>query len=197
MPRKGHRADEIIAELRQADVLFGQGAKVAEVVKALMLSEVSSATSCSTGRSSTRCARRRFWSVRGEASDGRWHHDTVRPHSALGYRPPAPEAAARPWPAWVPPRPWPNRRCRISPTLRPDRLAEAGQPRSSVTPSWCRPAPRPGAPAPHPARAAVGCRSDGSRRCRSGSAPGLGPKPRPHARAEDPAWRAQLRRQGP
>ena len=32
----------------------------------------------------------------------RRHSDTARPHSALGYRPPAPEAI--PGPAWIPPR---------------------------------------------------------------------------------------------
>ncbi len=40
MPRKGFRAEEIIAKLREADVLLGQGNKVAEVVKALGVSEV-------------------------------------------------------------------------------------------------------------------------------------------------------------
>jgi transposase-like protein len=40
MPRKGFRPGEIIAKLRQADVLLGQGKKVAEVVKALGVSEV-------------------------------------------------------------------------------------------------------------------------------------------------------------
>ena len=40
MPRKGYRAEEIIAKLREADVLLGQGKKVAEVVKALEVSEV-------------------------------------------------------------------------------------------------------------------------------------------------------------
>jgi hypothetical protein len=59
MPRKGFRAEEIIAKLREADVLLGQGKKVAEVVKALGVSEVSSGTSCSNGRSSIRYARRR------------------------------------------------------------------------------------------------------------------------------------------
>ena len=59
MPRKGYRAEEIIAKLREADVLLGQGKRVAEVVKALGVSEVSSGTSCSTARSSTACARRR------------------------------------------------------------------------------------------------------------------------------------------
>jgi putative transposase len=32
----------------------------------------------------------------------RRHDNTVRPHSALGYRPPAPEAVAWPGPAWAP-----------------------------------------------------------------------------------------------
>ncbi len=40
MPRKGFRAEEIIAKLREADVLLGRGKKVAEVVKALGVSEV-------------------------------------------------------------------------------------------------------------------------------------------------------------
>ena len=33
----------------------------------------------------------------------RRHYDAVRPHSALGYRPPAPETVL--WPAWLSPRP--------------------------------------------------------------------------------------------
>ncbi len=40
MPRKGFRPEDIIAKLREADVLLGQGTKVAEVVKALGVSEV-------------------------------------------------------------------------------------------------------------------------------------------------------------
>ena len=40
MPRKGFRPEDIIAKLREADVLLGQGKKVAEVVKALGVSEV-------------------------------------------------------------------------------------------------------------------------------------------------------------
>ena len=40
MPRKGFRPEEVIAKLREADVLLGQGKKVAEVVKALGVSEV-------------------------------------------------------------------------------------------------------------------------------------------------------------
>jgi hypothetical protein len=101
MPRKGFRLEEIIPKLCEADVLLGQGKKVAEVVEALGVSEASSAAGCSAARSSARHGRRRSCSVRGAALDGRRHHDTVRPHSALGYRPPAPEAVPRP--AWMPP----------------------------------------------------------------------------------------------
>jgi transposase-like protein len=40
MPRKSLRPEETVAKLREADVLLGQGKKVAEVVKALGVSEV-------------------------------------------------------------------------------------------------------------------------------------------------------------
>ena len=40
MPRERLRPEEIIAKLREADVLLGQGKRVAEVVKALGVSEV-------------------------------------------------------------------------------------------------------------------------------------------------------------
>ena len=40
MPKKTYRAEEIIAKLRQAEVLIGQGKKMPEVVKALGVHEV-------------------------------------------------------------------------------------------------------------------------------------------------------------
>jgi transposase-like protein len=40
MPRKTYRPEEIIAKLRQAEVLLGEGKKVPEVVKALGVHEV-------------------------------------------------------------------------------------------------------------------------------------------------------------
>jgi transposase len=40
MPRKTYRPEEIIAKLRQADVLLGEGKKVPEVTKALGIHEV-------------------------------------------------------------------------------------------------------------------------------------------------------------
>jgi putative transposase len=41
MPQKRYRPEEIIAKLREAEVLLGQGNKVPEVVKSLGISEVS------------------------------------------------------------------------------------------------------------------------------------------------------------
>ena len=40
MPQTRYRPEEIIAKLRQADVLLGEGKKVPEVVKALAIHEV-------------------------------------------------------------------------------------------------------------------------------------------------------------
>ena len=40
MPKKTYRPEEIIAKLRQAEVLIGQGKKMPEVVKALGVHEV-------------------------------------------------------------------------------------------------------------------------------------------------------------
>ncbi|BAE49718.1 Transposase and inactivated derivative [Paramagnetospirillum magneticum AMB-1] len=40
MPKKRHTAEEIIGKLREADVLLAQGRKVADVAKALSVTEV-------------------------------------------------------------------------------------------------------------------------------------------------------------
>ena len=40
MPQKRYRPEEIIAKLREAEVLLGQGERVPEVVKSLGISEV-------------------------------------------------------------------------------------------------------------------------------------------------------------
>jgi putative transposase len=44
MARKRHTADEIVSKLRQVDVLTAQGRSVAEAVRAIGVTEVSSAT---------------------------------------------------------------------------------------------------------------------------------------------------------
>jgi transposase-like protein len=40
MPRKRHKPEEIVAKLRQADVLISQGQSVADAVRAIGVSEV-------------------------------------------------------------------------------------------------------------------------------------------------------------
>src|ERR671933_290358 len=84
MSRKRHKPEEIVAKLRQVDVLLAQGHTVADAIRSSGVTEVIVIES---------------W---------RRHYNTVRPHASLGYRPPAPEVfvpglAARPapqrWPA--------------------------------------------------------------------------------------------------
>ena len=59
MPRKGYRPEEIIAELREADVPLGQGKRVAEVVKALGVSKRRACRALGQHRSVQRHAARR------------------------------------------------------------------------------------------------------------------------------------------
>ena len=59
MSRKRHRAEEIVAKLRQVEVLTAQGRPVAEAIRSIGVTEVSSGTSCSTARSSPRSRRPR------------------------------------------------------------------------------------------------------------------------------------------
>ena len=55
MQRKRHKAEEIVAKLRQVEVLSGQGQSVAEAIRSIGVTEVSFAMNCSTEKSSTRC----------------------------------------------------------------------------------------------------------------------------------------------
>ena len=54
MATKRHRPEEIVAKLRQIEVLTAQGQSVAEAIRSIGVTEVSSGTNCSTGRSSPR-----------------------------------------------------------------------------------------------------------------------------------------------
>ena len=65
MSRKRHRPEEIVAKLRQVEVLTAQGQSVAEAIRSIGVTEVSSGTSCSTARSSTRSRRPRSSSRHG------------------------------------------------------------------------------------------------------------------------------------
>ena len=85
--KRTHTPEEIVAKLRQVEVLTAQGKAVAEAARSIGVTE----------------------QLRDELLDGevfnplreaqvlieqwRQHYNTVRPHSALGYRPPAPEVA--------------------------------------------------------------------------------------------------------
>ncbi len=84
MSRKRHKPEEIVAKLRQVDVLLAQGHTVADAIRSIGVTEVIIIES---------------W---------RRHYNTIRPHASLGYKPPAPEvfvpglaarSAAQPWPA--------------------------------------------------------------------------------------------------
>ena len=97
MPRKRHTPEEIVTKLRQVDVLVAQGQSVADAVRSIGVTE---------GELRDELLDREiFYSLREAPvliEAWRQHYNTVRPHSALGYRPPAPEAVAWPGPAWAP-----------------------------------------------------------------------------------------------
>ena len=53
MPRRRYKPEEIVAKLRQVDVLVSQGQNMADAIRQIGVSEVACETSCSTERSST------------------------------------------------------------------------------------------------------------------------------------------------
>ncbi len=92
MARKRHTAEEVVAKLRQVDVLMAQGGLVTDAVRAIGVTEVKLRDELLNGEI--------FYTLK-EAQVmieiWRQHYNKVRPHSSLGYRPPAPEALV--WPA--------------------------------------------------------------------------------------------------
>ena len=76
MASKRHTPEQIVARLRQVDVLTAQGTSVADAVRAIGVTEVILIES---------------W---------RRHYNTVRPHASLGDRPPAPEVFFPAFAAW-------------------------------------------------------------------------------------------------
>jgi hypothetical protein len=80
MPRKRHSAEEIVAKLRQADVLLAQGQTGADVARVLGVTETSCVMSCSTARSSTYCEKRKSSSNNGADTTMRSvhiHHSAI------------------------------------------------------------------------------------------------------------------------
>src|ERR687886_105249 len=90
MPLKRHKPEEIVAKLRQVDVLLAQGQTVADAIRSIGVTEVTY-DELLDGEL--------FYSLR-EAQiiieSWRVHYGTIRPHSALGYRAPAPEVIIGP-----------------------------------------------------------------------------------------------------
>jgi hypothetical protein len=102
MSRKRHKPEETVAKLRQVDVLTAQFRPVAEAIRAIGVTEVSSATSCSTARSSPRSRRLASSSrVGGVTSTG-----------ASGYHFPL-------WPQRWQDQPMPSTRAAVAPTRKP------------------------------------------------------------------------------
>ncbi len=84
MSRKRPTAEEIVAKLRQVEVLTAQGRTVAEAIRSIGVTEVNSGMSCSPARSSIRSRKPRSSSRVGAgtttplAPTPRW--PTGRPH---------------------------------------------------------------------------------------------------------------------
>ncbi len=57
MTRERHKPEEIVAKLRQVDVLVSQGQSVADAIRAIGVTEVGFGTNCWMARSSTPCGR--------------------------------------------------------------------------------------------------------------------------------------------
>ncbi len=105
MSRKRHRPEEIVAKLRQVEVLTAQGQSVAEAIRSIGVTEVSSGTSCSTARSSPRSRRPRSSSRAGVGTTTR----SARTRRSAPSRPPRRSCCGRlrfPSQLRRPPRPW-------------------------------------------------------------------------------------------
>src|SRR3569623_965833 len=96
--KKGHTPEEIVAKLRQVDVLVSQGRSVADAIRAIRATEV-------TRLRDELLDGDVFYTLReAEVAIESWrrHYNGVRPHASLGFKPPAPEVfvpALAAWPA--------------------------------------------------------------------------------------------------
>src|SRR5574339_26769 len=96
MVRKRYTAEQIIRYLRQAEVLSSQGRSVSEICREIGVTE-NTYYRCPKEYGKLRdelLNREIFYSLK-EAQilieQWRRHYNEVRPHSSLGYRPPAPQ----------------------------------------------------------------------------------------------------------
>ena len=116
--QKAHTPEEIVAKLRQVEVLAAQGKAVAEAVRSIGVTEqtywiagvgaatafIEKASPWENGYVESFNGKLRDELLRAEVFNSlreaqvlieqwRQYYNTARPHSALGYRPPAPEVA--------------------------------------------------------------------------------------------------------
>ena len=85
MPKKRFTPEQIIATLRQIEVQLAQGKSIALACKDAAISEQELRDEC--------LKLEIFYSLKeAQVIIGAWrdHYNRVRPHSSLGYRPPAP-----------------------------------------------------------------------------------------------------------
>jgi integrase-like protein len=95
MSRKRHRPEEIVAKLRQVKVLTAQGQPVADAVRSIGVTEVELRDELLNGEIFSTLKKAKII-IKG----WRRHDNTLRLHSSLAYRPPAPEVQL--WPAALP-----------------------------------------------------------------------------------------------
>ena len=98
MPKKKHKPEEIVAKLRQADVLISQGQDVADVIRQIGVSEVACEMNCSMVKYSTRCVRPKSSSKAGGATStqsGRMNRWTTSHQHRKCSWPPSPRGRLR------------------------------------------------------------------------------------------------------
>ena len=91
MSKKRHTPEQIISKLREAEILLSQGQSVPVACKRIEVSERMRDELLNLERFDTL--------HEAKVLVERWRHiyNRIRPHSSLGYRPPAPETK-EPWP---------------------------------------------------------------------------------------------------
>ena len=96
MPRNRHTVEQIITKLREAEVALSTGQPVAQACRTLGITEQLRDELLNRELFAT------LWEVQVLVERWRRHDNQIRPHRALGLRPPAPETIASQQCAYVP-----------------------------------------------------------------------------------------------
>jgi putative transposase len=111
MPAKNHNPEGMIGELREVEVMLGQGGTIAEACRRISASEQTyyrwrKESPWANGYNESFNKSLRDGELFNSLAEARvlieaWRrqYNTVRPHSSLGYRPPTREAQTTPLPA--------------------------------------------------------------------------------------------------